>query len=230
MGLALARGKLPANQRRIRSTALSQEDTVTRSRTWDKTALRITATAAVLLAVRPAEARPSRAASNQIARTFGLGLMVGAPTGLSAKYYLDDRMAVAGGLGVFRELRDHEGEHLHVDVLWHPAVLANTDALTLPFYAGVGGRLLRHRWSYYWDGDPRYGYEDTHLGLRLPVGLLMNFKRSPLDVFFELALVFDFVTGSNNGRCYDAVGRTFYCGWDHDAADLNGAIGARYYF
>src|SRR5687767_6037585 len=73
---------------------------------------------------------------------FGLGLMLGEPIGLSAKYYLGNKMALDAGLGESRSYWNHDGLHLHVDVLWHPKVLTRQPAFDMPFYLGVGGRLL----------------------------------------------------------------------------------------
>jgi len=206
---------------------------VTQGKTIHSILLAAAAAAVAAAPLHEAGARPPRSTGSADAPgAFGLGLMVGVPSGLSAKLHLDERVALAAGLGVFREFRDHEGMHVHVDVLWHPRVLTETRSFTLPFHVGVGGRLLQHTWDYYWADEFRYyGRSDTHLGVRVPVGLTMNFKNTPLDVFFELAFVVDVIASSDDELCIDSRGRTFYCGWDdHGHADFNGALGARYYF
>lgn len=160
---------------------------------------------------------------------FGLGLMFGAPTGLSAKYYFG-HLAIDAGLGVFRAFPSHEGTHLHADLLWHPRMLVNTQHFTLPFYFGVGARLLEHSWGSYFNNRQLYfESSDTHLGVRAPVGLVMNFKRVPLDVFFEVALVADLIVGGD-AVCRDSQGRLYDCAWHHHLLDFNGALGVRYYF
>jgi hypothetical protein len=178
--------------------------------------------AAVLIAI-PAAARAQAEAGP--AHPFGLGLMIGNPTGLSGKWYLNKPFALQAGLGYvdddFDDGGDDDGFHLHVDVVWHPRVLARTPDFTLPFYFGVGGRIL--------DDDDRYvcgpGGErctdnDTYLGVRVPVGLLMDFNKVPLDIFLELALVVDFVEFDDDDFDDD----------NHDRAHMNLALGARYYF
>jgi hypothetical protein len=156
-------------------------------------------------------------------RPFGLGLMLGNPTGLSGKLYLGGKpFALQGGIGFIDDdfdRGDDDGFHLFVDAVWHPVILANTPSLTLPLYFGVGGRII--------DDDDDYGCgnnvctdDDTYIGVRVPVGILLDFKRVPLDVFFELALVVDFIEFDDDDFDDD----------DHDRAHLNGAIGARYYF
>lgn len=164
-------------------------------------------------ALAPAEARPrSRARSFSANKSFGLGLMLGAPAGLSAKYYLSSDTALDFGLGTYERWGDRYGRygglHAHMDFLWHPVDLVSTPAFELPLYFGLGGRL--------WDHNSYNNYaSDTHLGVRAPFGILFDFNRVPLDVFIELALVIDIV-------------------YDHDRhggfSDLNGAVGVRYYF
>lgn len=166
----------------------------------------------VLAATSQAHAR-SKGDSPQ--RAFGLGLVLGAPTGLAAKLYLARPMALAFGLGDGYGFHGHNGLQLHADVLWHPAVLARTAAFTLPFYLGVGGRVLS-----YDDYDDRDYDDDTHLGVRVPFGLLMDFHNASIDVFLELAVVVDFL------HVHDSD----YRHRNDDRSDLHGAFGFRYYF
>lgn len=134
---------------------------------------------------------------------FGAGLIVGEPTGVSGKYYLSDDRAIdmaIGGAIIGR------GIQVHADFLWHPWLLDQKESFALPVYLGVGGRILNH------DGG---GDEDDHLriGVRAPVGILFDFTRIPLDVFAEVAGVLDYRTSDGPF-----------------ALDINGGIGARYYF
>jgi hypothetical protein len=190
------------------------------------------ALAVATLGVVPAGARPTTTTHYRTDKGFGVGVMVGAPTGLSAKYHLTAPLAIAGGIGFSDEWRGHDdGVHLHMDVLWHPVTLLTNPTMALPLYIGVGGRILDHD-RRYWDNDGRfyyYGDDDTHVGIRAPFGLVMDFQRIPLDVFFELALVMDVIV-SDDDICYDGGGRAFDCGDGHGGASLNGAVGVRYYF
>jgi hypothetical protein len=158
---------------------------------------------------------------------FGLGLSLGRPTGLSMKYYMGASrggmpMALQAGLGVAEGYGD-DGVHLHVDVLWHPAVLTRGNNFALPFYVGVGGRVLE-------DDDDCvrvngdivcYDDDDTLIGVRVPFGLLLDFARPQIDIFFELALVVNIIELDNDDDRFDE---------DNDGLDIDGAIGARFYF
>lgn len=183
-----------------------------------------TAAVAVALLIGSADTVHARRGVDVRGGSFGVGLMLGGPSGLSAKYYLDQKIALAAGLGVFRGYWA-EGTHFHLDVLWHPETLATTRHFDMPFYIGVGGRVLAHTYRYRDQNDFWFGENDTHLGVRAPAGLVMNFKRVPIDVFLEAALTLDLING---GTCYDDRMREYGC--NHSFLTLHGALGARYFF
>lgn len=133
---------------------------------------------------------------------LGVGLMVGEPTGLTAKYYLADDTAIDAAVGAAIVSR---GLQAHGDHLWHPWVLEQKETFAMPVYVGVGARLLVQTGG---DAD-----DFTAVGVRLPVGLMFDFTQVPLDVFVEIAGVLD----------YRSKGDAF-------AFDLNAGAGARYYF
>jgi len=154
-----------------------------------------------------ARPRPSSGRRFQANKSFGLGLMLGAPSGLSGKYYLTGDTALDFGVGVYHRFGHRDGLHVHADFLWHPVSLLATPAFELPLYFGLGGRIWDH-------GTYRNDYYDhTHIGLRAPLGIIFDFNRVPLDIFLELAMVVDVFVDD-----------------EHSYADLNGAIGVRYYF
>jgi hypothetical protein len=178
-----------------------------------------------LVAMAPREARA------EAGHAFGLGIELGAPTGLAMKYYMGQSsgrggmVAIQAGLGEI-ESWGPDGLYVHVDVVWHPALLATTPDFTLPFYVGVGGRLLHWRDNYcYRDHGVEYcgGDGDTDFGVRVPFGLLMDFHKVPIDVFFELALVVDLFHTHNDDDVY-------YDHYDDGFLSLDGVLGARYYF
>lgn len=158
----------------------------------------------LLTTVPAAEARPRpRASKFEANKSFGLGIMLGAPTAISGKYFLSSDTAIDFGVGAYYRYRDRDGLHLHADFLWHPAVLTKAEAFWLPIYFGVGGRYLDHN-------------DHGHLGVRVPVGLAFDFTNVPLDVFLELAVVIDLLFGDGGEGDFDG--------------DFGGAVGIRYWF
>ncbi len=162
--------------------------------------------AVLLLFSALADARPRPRRSSQFAsnKEFGLGIMIGSPTALAGKLYLGRDTAIDFGVGVDR-FRSREGLHVHLDFLWHPALLVRARPFWVPLYVGLGGRIFDFE-------EDDSGIEDTNIGVRAPVGIMLDFNNVPVDVFFELALILDLV------------------GYDTPDVDLNGAVGIRYYF
>lgn len=140
---------------------------------------------------------------------LGLGVSLGAPTGISARYYFSPRQALDLGLGA--TFAGKEGLHAHVAYSWLLVVLARPQKFDVGLFGGLGGRLLQH--------DRRDLEDNTHLGARAPLTAVFDFGRSgvPLDAFAEIAAIFDLVIGNT-----ERVGR-----FD---MDLNLSVGARYYF
>jgi hypothetical protein len=141
-------------------------------------------------------------------KTFGLGLMVGAPTGLTGKYFVASDRAFDFGLGAIYYYRHGNGLHIHGDYLWHPVSLVHAEPFELPLYIGVGARL----WSFDCDGCSNNA---TAIGVRVPFGIDFDFNDVPLDIFFELVFVADVFVN--------------YQGHDF-GPDLDGALGARFWF
>jgi hypothetical protein len=166
---------------------------------------------------RPRPAGKSRKSNFEANKTFGLGIMIGAPTGLSGKYFTGPSTAIDFGIGGIAAYRGRDGIHIHADYLWHPLSLVSDPAFELPLYVGVGARYFG------WDYD--HGDHDhsvNALGVRGPVGIAFDFNNVPIDIFFELVLVLDFLLDDDD----------FDDDFDDEGfdIDLNGAIGFRYYF
>lgn len=134
--------------------------------------------------------------------------MFGQPTGLSGKYYLGGDTAIDFGLANYYRYRYDYAFHLHFDFLWHPIVLVDTRSFALPLHIGLGGRILDH-------GNDGYFEDNTHLGVRVPLGLTIYLKNVPLDIFFEVAYILDVITDDGHG---------------HGFSDFNSNLGIRYYF
>lgn len=141
-------------------------------------------------------------ATNARARdTFGLGFIIGEPTGLSLKYWLDKEHAIDGAAAWSSS--ENDSFQLHADYLIHNYELLNAD--DLPVYYGLGARLK------FKDHDGRgRNRNDAIFGIRIPLGVTYLFDDAPLDLFFELVPVLDIAP-------------------DVDL-DINAAIGLRFYF
>jgi hypothetical protein len=110
-------------------------------------------------------------------KKFGLGIILGEPTGVIFKYWTSPTTAfdVAGSWNFVGE----NSFHLHADYLFHNYDLFKVDKGKLPVYYGIGARL---------------SLEDrTRFGVRIPVGLSYMFDKAPFDIFLEIGPVLDLV-------------------------------------
>jgi hypothetical protein len=135
----------------------------TRHRTFTSWLLALGLVAA-LGAPRPAAAQDSG---------FGLGVVVGDPSGLSFKGYVGPTAAIDGGVGFGLLTGEHFSAYL--DFLWEWR-LTSWERANLALYVGVGPKL-----ALFFHGD------EVRVGARAPVGLAFQFTRVPLDVFVEVA-------------------------------------------
>ena len=127
------------------------------------------AVVALLFAVtRPVDAFTSRAGS---AQDLGVGVALGQPMGASAKYWMSSTTAIDG----FAGYHFNNNFDLHADYLWHSFSSFSVSQGRLPFYLGLGGRVNL--------GD------DSHFGMRLPLGLSYLFPTDPIEAFVEIAPV-----------------------------------------
>lgn len=108
---------------------------------------------------------------------FGLGVIVGEPTGLSGKLWTEDSTAVDGVAAW--SFGKRSALHLHADYLFHNFGLFKVEKGKLPIYFGIGGRIK---------------FEDnSKVGVRIPVGIEYIFTGAPLDIFLELVPLLDLV-------------------------------------
>ncbi|HTE49580.1 MAG TPA: hypothetical protein VK698_01820 [Kofleriaceae bacterium] len=174
------------------------------------TGLFVVAALSITLAAGRAHARPRPTGGTPFTanKTFGFGLILGEPIGLTAKYYLGPSTALDFALGEYDQFREDDDLGVHVDFLWHPVELATADPFVVPLYIGLGARIIGD------DDDGPGDDDDVDVGVRAPIGIALDFNRVPMDVFFELAIVIDLIDDDD----------------DDDDADLDAAIGVRYYF
>jgi len=107
---------------------------------------------------------------------FGIGVILGEPTGLSAKLYTGSSTAFD-----FAAAWSFKGDGnllLQADYVWHSSLTGE-----LAFYYGIGGRVI-------FQNDPR-------VGARIPIGLDYRFSSAPVDIFAELVPILDLIPSTN---------------------------------
>jgi hypothetical protein len=108
-------------------------------------------------------------------RGFGLGVILGEPTGISGKLWTGHGTAIDGA--VAWSFEKESSMHLHGDILHHSSNRARVDEGKLLFYYGIGGRVK---------------FEDkSKVGIRVPLGINYLFANSPLDFFLEIVPILD---------------------------------------
>ena len=112
---------------------------------------------------------------------FGLGFMLGEPTGISFKKWTGSKTAIDGA--VAWSFSGQDSLHLHADYLVHSFDLIKVEKGRLPLYFGLGARLKL--------GDP------TRFGVRFPVGVSYIFEEASIDIFLELVPMFDLAPGTD---------------------------------
>jgi hypothetical protein len=139
-------------------------------------------------------------------RNFGLGIILGEPTGVSAKLWTSSTTAFDFGLGwslggdrLGRGDIYYSGSrvHFHMDYLWHSFdAIHSTERF--PLYYGIGGRI-----------NSGAGY-DAAFAVRGVFGIAWMPRQTPVDVFLELVPSLQFTSSSNFA--------------------IDAGLGARYYF
>lgn len=140
-------------------------------------------------------------------RPFGIGIIIGEPTGISAKLWTSSHNAFDFGLGwsfggdrIGKYKGYYDGGtrvHFHMDYLWH-AFDAIHSSERFPLYYGIGGRM-----------NTGAGY-DGSLAVRGVFGILWLPHGTSIDVFLELVPSLQLTPGTGFG--------------------LDAGIGARYFF
>ena len=108
---------------------------------------------------------------------FGIGVILGEPTGITAKIMLNDTNAIDMGAG-WKTSGDNE-LHIYGDYLFHMYDVIPVPKGLLPLYFGAGARIVFHE------------NDDNEVGIRIPVGVEYVFEDIPLGAFVELVPVLD---------------------------------------
>ncbi|MBX3006797.1 MAG: hypothetical protein KF816_02100 [Melioribacteraceae bacterium] len=138
-------------------------------------------------------------------KKFGLGVIIGEPTGLSSKLWLSNNNALVFGVGWSVDGYRISGYdynkttlvHIHVDYLWHSfdAIKSNRE---FPLFYGIGGIINRGR-------EYRGNF-----GIRGVLGIAWMPRSTPLDIFIEVVPTLLLINSTSFG--------------------IDAGIGARYYF
>ena len=138
---------------------------------------------------------------NCFATEYQLGVVLGAPTGISGKASVDSKHSVDMVLAY--SLADELGLEFHADYLVEKAHSFGTSGGN-PFelYYGIGARVVAITRGKHED--------DVAFGPRTPLGVTYRINNPKVEFFGELALAFDIIPATN--------------------LDLEGGVGLRYRF
>jgi hypothetical protein len=116
-------------------------------------------------------------------RSFGLGVIIGEPTGISAKLWTSNYNAFDFGLGWWN---GGNQTHFHIDYLWHSfdAIHASD---RFPLYYGIGGRINSGAAS------------DASVAVRGVFGIAWMPRSTPIDIFLELVPTFQITSSTGFG-------------------------------
>ena len=106
---------------------------------------------------------------------FGIGVIIGEPTGITGKIMLDNNSAIDAGVG-WETSGDNE-LHIYGDYLFHMYDVIKVPKGKLPIYFGGGARWVSRE------------KKDNKLGLRIPIGVEYLFEGVSLGAFVELVPV-----------------------------------------
>ena len=136
---------------------------------------------------------------------FGIGVVVGEPTGVTFKQWVGGDQAIDGAAAW--SFADGTALHFHMDYLYHKPGPPETAVPGLLFYFGLGGRLKAGDSDHHGDDHG----DDNRLGIRVPLGFDYLFAASHLELFFEVAPIMDLAPETDflvNG----GVGLRYYLG------------------
>lgn len=133
---------------------------------------------------------------------FGLGIILGEPTGFSAKAWTSTDNAFDFALAWSFKNYHHNDNHndgsllLQADYVWHFFKAITVSKGKLPIYVGIGARVVFA--------------DDPDFGIRIPVGIDYLFADAPIDIFLEIVPIMDLTPETDFG--------------------VGGGLGIRYWF
>ena len=113
------------------------------------------------------------------ARELGLGLVIGAPIGISGNYFTSQNQSIDAVLAF--NFGGH-GTYFHSTFLRHHQKTLHIDGVGIDSFWGLGARIqIKSR------------QDDYNFGPRLSGGFLYKVRSSPVDIFCEVALIVDLI-------------------------------------
>ena len=126
----------------------------------------------------------SNKTNSMLAKTYGLGLIIGDPTGFSGKYFITSREAIDFALDYWFS----KHLHIHGDYLYHFHSFLpgnNVHLNRISFYTGGGGKIYLR--------DNGVNKDELSLAIRIPAGIFYLVPQTPLELFLELVPTMSFV-------------------------------------
>jgi len=114
-------------------------------------------------------------------RDFGVGIILGEPTGISFKFWTGTNSAFDAATAW--SIGNKKVFHLHMDYLRHSFGFTDVEKGKLPFYYGIGTRIKFEK--------------DTRVGIRFPLGLEYIFEKAPLDIFLEVVPLLNLIPSTD---------------------------------
>jgi hypothetical protein len=136
--------------------------------------------------------------STSRAESVGIGLFLGEPSGLDLKVGLSAKSSIDIVIGQ-TSFRENRTDYLHITWLLTPFVARGRSVL-VPFRIGIGAAAI--------------GVVDdnAHAAVRVPLEIGFRFRRTPIEIYGEVAIKGVFVEE------------------DFIKFDVDGGIGIRFYF
>jgi len=126
---------------------------------------------------------------------FGLGVVLGEPTGISAKFWLTPGTALDFGLG-YSFTSSNSLFDFYVDYVFHNSNMINSEENFVVYY-GPGARL-------------KIKESTSRLGVRGVIGLLWLPRGTNFDVFVEVAPILDIIPATKFDFSGGIGGRYFF--------------------
>ena len=126
---------------------------------------------------------------------IGLGIILGEPTGLSAKLWTGDTTAFDAG-AAWSFVNGGTFFQIHGDFLFHNFEFFNVETGKMALYYGFGGRVKFT--------------DETIVSVRVPFGISYQFKKTAIEIFLEVVPMLDLIPATEVGVAGGAGFRYYF--------------------